>query len=138
MFTSASNLTSAQFGAIPATASSTSPGTAGYGPAAVHYLSASGRELDTASPAGTGTPVQGNIDVADYDRFGNTVRTLDATNRLLALGVGPTAAAGLAELGLTGVSNTAGRAGTVLAGPLQRRRPGPDQHHRAGAAPGDR
>jgi RHS repeat-associated protein len=94
----------------PVTATSSSPGSAGYGSATVHYLNASGKEVNTASPAAAGTPVQGFVDSVDYDRFGNAVRTLDASNRLLALGVSTNATADLAELNLTGVSSTAARA----------------------------
>lgn len=62
------------------------PGRDGYGPATVHYLNSAGQEVNTASPAGPDAPVEGFIDTAEHDRFGNVVRTLDATNRLLALG----------------------------------------------------
>lgn len=81
------------------------PGPNGYGDATVHYLDSSGREVNTASPIG-GVGVDaalkriGYIDSAEFDRFGNTVRALDATNRLIALGVGPTAASDMAELNL--------------------------------------
>ena len=73
-----------------------------YKAATVHYLDSSGREVDTATPAGAGAPVAGYIDSADFDKFGNTVRTLDATNRLLALGLTPSSTNDLATLGLTG------------------------------------
>lgn len=65
-------------------ATSTTPGTAGYAPATVHYLNASGQEVNTASPAGPSAPAQGFIDTTEYDNRGNAIRTLDATNRLLA------------------------------------------------------
>lgn len=71
------------------TAKSYDPGVNGYKPATVHYLNGSGLEVNTASPAGAGAPVQGFLDTTEYDRYGNTVRTLDATNRLLALGSYP-------------------------------------------------
>ncbi|MCI0688817.1 MAG: DNRLRE domain-containing protein, partial [Sporichthyaceae bacterium] len=61
------------------TATATVPGTNGYGSATVHYLNANGQEVNVATPGGY-------VDTAEYDRFGNVVRTLDATNRLLALG----------------------------------------------------
>jgi YD repeat-containing protein len=67
------------------TATATTPGRDGYKPATVHYLNASGREVNTASPAGLNAPAEGYIDTTEYDRFGNIVRTLDASNRLLAL-----------------------------------------------------
>ncbi|MBK8463569.1 MAG: hypothetical protein IPL36_11195 [Nigerium sp.] len=81
------------------------PGADGYATATVHYLDASGREVNTASPIG-GTGVDANlkrigfIDSAEFDQYGNTIRTLDATNRLIALGVGATASADLLELNL--------------------------------------
>lgn len=67
------------------TATASTPGPDGYRPATVHYLNASGLEVNTASPASADAPVEGFIDTAEFDRFGNVVRTLDATNRLLAL-----------------------------------------------------
>lgn len=75
------------------TASSTAPGADGYRAATVHYLNASGKEVNTATPGGS-------IDTSEFDRFGNEIRTLEATNRALALGQLPDAAARLAELGL--------------------------------------
>ncbi|WP_157519524.1 RHS repeat-associated core domain-containing protein [Modestobacter sp. Leaf380] len=83
------------------TATSSAPGSNGYRPATVHYLDASGREVNTATPTGTDAPAAGFVDTAEYDRFGNVVRTLDATNRLLALGQMPSATADLAALNLT-------------------------------------
>lgn len=84
------------------TATPSSPGSNGYRYATVHYLGAGGQEVNTASPGG-------HIDTAEYDRFGNVVRTLEATDRELALGTLPDAAAYLEELGLSG-SDTASRA----------------------------
>ncbi|MFU8854432.1 LamG-like jellyroll fold domain-containing protein [Micromonospora sp. SL1-18] len=83
-------------------ATPTAPGTSGYPYATVHYLSAGGKEVNTATPGG-------HIDTQEYDRFGNVIRTLDATDRALALGTLPNAATYLAELGLAG-SDTAARA----------------------------
>lgn len=83
--------------ATPAT-----PGTNGYQYATVHYLSAGGKEVNTATPGGY-------IDTKEYDRFGNVIRQLEATDRALALGTLPNAAANLAELGLAG-SDPAARA----------------------------
>lgn len=68
------------------TATADAPGAGGYGPATVHYLNASGQEVNTSSPAGPSAPVEGYIDTTEYDNQGKVVRTLDATNRLLALG----------------------------------------------------
>lgn len=84
------------------TATATTPGATGYGPATVHYLNASGLEVDTASPAGSDAPAVGYVDVVEYDTSGKVIRTLDATNRLLALGQLPDASTSLAQLGLTG------------------------------------
>ncbi|MFI8258235.1 DNRLRE domain-containing protein [Streptomyces filamentosus] len=67
------------------TATATVPGKDGYQQGTVHYLNASAQEVNTATWSPTGA---GDIDTAEYDRFGNTVRTLDATGRLLALGLG--------------------------------------------------
>ncbi|WP_146605870.1 LamG-like jellyroll fold domain-containing protein [Micromonospora craterilacus] len=78
------------------------PGTNGYKHATVHYLSAGGKEVNTATPGG-------HIDTQEYDRFGNVIRTLEATDRALALGALPNADTFLAELGLAG-SDTATRA----------------------------
>ncbi|MFG1885609.1 LamG-like jellyroll fold domain-containing protein [Micromonospora sp. NPDC049102] len=83
-------------------ASPAAPGTNGYRYATVHYLSGGGKEANTATPGG-------HIDTQEYDRFGNVIRTLEATDRALALGTLPGAEAYLAELGLPG-SDTATRA----------------------------
>jgi RHS repeat-associated protein len=79
-----------------------SPGSAGYRYATVHYLNAHGREVNTASPGG-------HIDTQEYDRFGNVVRSLEATDRALALGTYPGGSTHLAALGLLD-SDTAARA----------------------------
>ncbi|GGR28910.1 hypothetical protein GCM10010251_51400 [Streptomyces aurantiogriseus] len=64
-----------------------------YGRATVHYLNASGREVDTAAPGR-------NISTTEYDRFGNTVRELTAANRELALGTTDEHKATLSDLGI--------------------------------------
>ncbi|HWH00397.1 MAG TPA: LamG-like jellyroll fold domain-containing protein [Pilimelia sp.] len=74
-------------------ATRTAPGVNGYPYATVHYLNAHGQEVNTATPGG-------HIDTEEYDRFGNVVRSLDATDRALALGTLPDAETHLAELGL--------------------------------------
>ncbi|NBE82077.1 LamG-like jellyroll fold domain-containing protein [Micromonospora rubida] len=86
----------------PSGATPTTPGTNGYKFATVHYLSAGGKEVNTATPGG-------HIDTQEYDRFGNVIRTLEATDRALALGALPSADTHLAELGLSG-SDAATRA----------------------------
>ncbi|MFI9816048.1 polymorphic toxin-type HINT domain-containing protein [Saccharothrix variisporea] len=76
-----------------AAATSSSPGPDGYRAATVHYLNASGKEVNTATPGG-------HVDTHEYDRFGNVVRTLESSNRALALGQYPDAATHLSALGL--------------------------------------
>ena len=92
---------------VPAvtTATATVPGRDGYAPASVHYLDSSGWEVNLASPSAAGTPAAGFIDTAEYDRHGNVIRTLDASNRLLALGLSDSAAEALAGLGLSGLTS---------------------------------
>ncbi|MGW6395744.1 DNRLRE domain-containing protein [Streptomyces sp. NPDC055103] len=79
------------------TATSAVPGKDGYQQATTHYLNASAQEVNTATWSPTGV---GDIDTAEYDRFGNTVRTLDATGRLLSLGLGENVDQNVIELGL--------------------------------------
>ncbi|MFE9256599.1 DNRLRE domain-containing protein [Streptomyces sp. NPDC006879] len=69
-----------------------------YKRADVHYLGVSGREVNTAKPGG-------HITTEEFDRFGNTVRTLTAGNRELALGTAPGAAGELAGLGIESLSS---------------------------------
>ncbi|MCX5214373.1 DNRLRE domain-containing protein [Kitasatospora sp. NBC_00240] len=79
------------------TAGATTPGKDGYKSATVHYLNASGNEVNTATPSVT---AGGDIDTTEYDRYGHAVRTLQATNRTIALGTHPDAARFAAELNL--------------------------------------
>ncbi|WP_420717809.1 DNRLRE domain-containing protein [Streptomyces sp. XY152] len=65
----------------------------GYGRATVHYLNASGHQVNNADPAG-------NVTTAEYDRFGNAVRELTAANRELALGTTGMQKATLTDLGI--------------------------------------
>ncbi|WP_155858948.1 DNRLRE domain-containing protein [Candidatus Blastococcus massiliensis] len=95
----------------PTTASASTPGKDGYRRATIHYLDSSAREVNTATPSGPNAPLAGYIDTAEYDEYGNVVRSLDATNRLLALGQMPSADADLNMLGLAGATiSTASRA----------------------------
>ncbi|TFH70995.1 DNRLRE domain-containing protein [Cellulomonas sp. HD19AZ1] len=87
------------------TATASVPGRDGYRAATVHYLNASGNEVNTASPAGAGAPVEGFVDTTEYDGKGRVVRTLDATNRLVALGKLPESSQ-LGSWGITGSSAT--------------------------------
>lgn len=90
-------------------ASSTVPGPDGYRPAIIHFLNASGREVNTASPSPvTINAIIGNIDSVQYDQYGNVVWSLESTNRLLALGALPDAAQRIADLNLP--TDTASRA----------------------------
>ncbi|MEU9073327.1 ricin-type beta-trefoil lectin domain protein [Kitasatospora sp. NPDC048538] len=79
------------------TASAAKPGADGYKPATVHYLNASGNEVNTATPSVT---PGGDIDTKEYDRYGNVLRALEATNRSLALGTHPDTDKLAAELNL--------------------------------------
>ncbi|MFI9321665.1 ricin-type beta-trefoil lectin domain protein [Kitasatospora aureofaciens] len=79
------------------TASAAKPGPDGYKPASVHYLNASGNEVNTAAPSIT---PGGDIDTKEYDRYGHVVRTLEATNRSIALGTHADADKYAAELNL--------------------------------------
>ncbi|KIQ66412.1 hypothetical protein TR51_02020 [Kitasatospora griseola] len=82
-------------------ATSTAPGKDGYKPATVHYLNASGNEVNTATPSVTD---KGDIDTSEYDRYGHVVRALNATNRSIALGTHPDSARFTAELNLPAAS----------------------------------
>ncbi|GAA3482017.1 hypothetical protein GCM10018966_065490 [Streptomyces yanii] len=64
-----------------------------YRRAMVHYLDASGREVNTLDPGK-------NVTTTEYDQFGNAVRELSARNRELALGTITADKAELAELGI--------------------------------------
>ncbi|MFD8967934.1 DNRLRE domain-containing protein [Streptomyces sp. NPDC059568] len=72
---------------------------ADYRRAGVHYLDASGQEVNTTAPGG-------HITSQEYDRFGNTIRELTAANRALALGLTASDRAGQAELGIEQLSST--------------------------------
>lgn len=73
-----------------------------YTRATITYTDASGREVNTASPGG-------HITTTEYDRFGNTVGSLTADNRELALATSGAQLTELTELGIDGLS-TADRA----------------------------
>ncbi|MGW4894124.1 ricin-type beta-trefoil lectin domain protein [Kitasatospora sp. NPDC004240] len=87
------------------TASAATPGKNGYQQAIVHYLNASGNEVNTAAQSVTACDDVthkpcGDIDTKEYDRYGHVVRTLEATNRAIALNVHPDADRFAAELNL--------------------------------------
>ncbi|MFE4653637.1 DNRLRE domain-containing protein [Streptomyces sp. NPDC056707] len=83
-------------GAIPASHSGASLAAGDYGRAIVHYLNASGREVNTLDAAK-------NVTTTEYDQFGNAVRELSAANRELAMGTTDTDKAQLADLGIAGL-----------------------------------
>ncbi|MBX6386621.1 MAG: sugar-binding protein, partial [Microbispora sp.] len=64
-----------------------------YGRATITYLNASGQVVNRAEPGG-------GVSTSQYDAYGNTVLSLSARNRALALGQGPNAANDLTLLGL--------------------------------------
>lgn len=72
---------------------------ADYTRATVHYLDASGREVNAADPGQ-------NITTTEYDRFGNTVRELTAANRKLALGGTDAQKGTLTDLGIISRSSS--------------------------------
>ncbi|MFD3354742.1 DNRLRE domain-containing protein [Streptomyces fradiae] len=78
---------------VPASHSGADLSATGYRRATVTYLNASGRTVNTAEPGG-------HIRTTEYDRFGNTVRELTASNRALALGRTDADKAALTDLGL--------------------------------------
>ncbi|MGY6027059.1 DNRLRE domain-containing protein [Streptomyces spinosirectus] len=73
-------------------------GSTGYQRATIHYLDASGREVDQAAPGH-------HIDVTEYDGFGNTTRTLTAADRELALGTTAAQRTQLTGLGINALSS---------------------------------
>ncbi|MER5844923.1 DNRLRE domain-containing protein [Streptomyces prasinus] len=79
--------------AVPASHSGKSLGAADYKRAQVHYLDASGREVNTVVPGG-------HISTTEYDRFGNTIRDLSSGNRAVALGLTTDDKATQADLGI--------------------------------------
>nr|WP_254406091.1 DNRLRE domain-containing protein [Streptomyces sp. AC627_RSS907] len=79
--------------AVPASHDGNDLTSAGYGRATVHYLNASGRQVNTAEPGKS-------ITTTEYDRFGNTVRELRAGNRELALGATDAHKETLTDLGI--------------------------------------
>jgi len=73
-------------------------GSGGYQRAIIHYLDASGREVDEAVPGH-------HISVTEYDGYGNTTRTLTAANRELALGGTAAQRAQLTSLGINALAS---------------------------------
>ncbi|WP_404871021.1 DNRLRE domain-containing protein (plasmid) [Kitasatospora griseola] len=112
---------------VPASNSGTDLNTGDYTRATVNYLNASGRQVNTAAPGH-------RITTTEYDKWGNSVRTLTAANRELALGATDAAKAQLADLGIntlpsgeraqllssTSVYSADGQRETENSGPLHR------------------
>ncbi|WP_406363372.1 DNRLRE domain-containing protein [Streptomyces sp. NBC_00715] len=65
-----------------------------YTRAGIHYLDASGREVNEATPGH-------HVTVTEFDQFGNTVRSLSAGNRELALGTTSAQKTELTGLGIS-------------------------------------
>ncbi|MEU9236117.1 DNRLRE domain-containing protein [Streptomyces subrutilus] len=82
---------------MPAAHTGTSLAAGAYTRAAVTYLGASGRAVNTATPGG-------HITTTEYDRHGNTVRELSAANRALAIGSGAAEQSARADLGIGALS----------------------------------
>nr|WSX81776.1 DNRLRE domain-containing protein [Streptomyces sp. NBC_00899] len=82
---------------IPASSDGTTLAATGYTRAGIHYLDASGREVDTATPGK-------HVTVTEYDRYGNTVRSMTASNRELALGTTPAQVTELTDLGINALT----------------------------------
>ncbi|MGX4735377.1 DNRLRE domain-containing protein [Kitasatospora griseola] len=78
---------------VPASNSGADLKAGDYTRATVNYLNASGRQVNTATPGH-------RITTTEYDKWGNSVRTLTAANRELALGATDAAKAQLADLGI--------------------------------------
>ncbi|SBT95907.1 RHS repeat-associated core domain-containing protein, partial [Streptomyces sp. DI166] len=79
--------------AVPASHDGSALTSAGYSRATVHYLNASGRQVNTAQPGK-------HLTTTEYDRFGNTIRELTAGNRELALGATDAHKDTLTDLGI--------------------------------------
>ncbi|MET7674513.1 DNRLRE domain-containing protein [Streptomyces seoulensis] len=87
---------------VPASHEGTALAAGDYTRAGIHYLDASAREVDEAAPGH-------HLSVTEYDPYGNTVRSLTAANRELALGATQDQKDELTGLGINALS-TAERA----------------------------
>ncbi|MFB7323415.1 DNRLRE domain-containing protein [Streptomyces sp. NPDC056190] len=85
--------------AVPATNTGSALASAAYKRAEVYYLDASGRKVNSASPGGY-------ISTTEYDRFGNAVRELSASNRAVALGGSAPNLAEQADLGIAALPSS--------------------------------
>ncbi|MFJ3933445.1 MULTISPECIES: DNRLRE domain-containing protein [unclassified Streptomyces] len=78
---------------VPASHSGPALAANAYQRAELHYLGVSGREVNAATPGG-------HITTTEYDRFGNTIRELSASNRAVALALSAADRAVQADLGI--------------------------------------
>ncbi len=83
---------------VPASNDGTTLAADSYTRAGIHYLDASGRQVNEATPGH-------HIAVTEYDRYGNTARTLTAGNRELALGTTQAQKDQLTTLGINALTS---------------------------------
>ncbi|MFE4875130.1 DNRLRE domain-containing protein, partial [Streptomyces sp. NPDC056682] len=83
---------------VPASSDGSTLGAGDYGRAGIHYLNASGRLVNEATPGK-------HLSVTEYDRFGNAVRKLTPGNRELALGATDAQKSELTGLGINALSS---------------------------------
>ncbi|MFE4974863.1 RHS repeat-associated core domain-containing protein [Kitasatospora sp. NPDC056651] len=83
---------------VPASHAGAGLSAADYRRATVVYADADGREVNTAAPGGY-------LSTNQYDRFGNTVRSLSPANRAVALGLTPADQAVQLDLGIQSLSS---------------------------------
>ena len=82
---------------VPTSSDGSTLSSGSYTRAGIHYLDASGRQVDETTPGH-------RISVTEYDRYGNTVRSLTAGNRELALGTTTAQKSQLTDLGINALS----------------------------------
>ncbi|MFB7443082.1 DNRLRE domain-containing protein [Streptomyces mirabilis] len=82
---------------VPSSSDGSTLGSGSYTRAGIHYLDASGRQVDETTPGH-------HISVTEFDRYGNTVRSLTASNRELALGTTTAQKSQLTDLGINALS----------------------------------
>ncbi|MBO1417463.1 RHS repeat-associated core domain-containing protein [Streptomyces sp. FH025] len=83
---------------VPASNDGSALSATSYGRATVQYVDASGRDVNVAQPGGY-------IGTTQYDRFGNTTRSLSPANRAVALGLTDADKATQADLGIASLSS---------------------------------
>ncbi|MFC5027148.1 RHS repeat-associated core domain-containing protein [Streptomyces sp. SID13666] len=82
---------------VPASNDGTTLDSGSYTRATLHYLDASAQEVNKAEPGH-------HITATEYDRYGNTIRSLNAGNRELALGTTTAQKSELTDLGINALS----------------------------------